>query len=240
MTNQEVPERPRVWPSLTVGIGAIVLGGLVFNMAAYFAVGPTLGPGETFGEEAIAAWMQQNMDTAKGVLSIMLPIHTAMLLLTLVAAYFSRTPLKQRLGMVCGNIPLWMYPAIVLGSLGTAAIAGWLFLAHMSPSEEQMALALAFTNTTGIDGAVHTFYGIIPGFVEELLFRGFVLLGLLRLWKPHYAIAASTLLFTIAHPEPFFMLHALPCSIWWCILLWRTKSIWPPVVAHIGAYIGLA
>jgi membrane protease YdiL (CAAX protease family) len=231
---------PRWWPSLAVGVGSLVLCGLVFNLAAYFAVSPTLGYGQPFDDGAIAAWMQQNMATAKGFLSIMLPIHVAMLLLTLVAAYFSRTPLRERLGMVCSNIPLWLYLVVILGTLGVDAIAGWLFLAHMSPSEDQMALALAFTNTTGIDGAVHTFYGIVPGFVEELLFRGFVLLGLLRRWKPVYAIAVSTILFTVVHPDPFFMLAALPFGIWCCILLWRTKSIWLPVIAHTGGYIGLA
>jgi len=180
------------------------------------------------------------MITATGFLSIMIPIHLSMVLLALLAAALSKTPFRERLGLIRGTAPWWQYPVLILGTLGTGALAGWMFLSHISPGEDQLVLAKAFTRTTGIDGIVHTFYGIVPGFAEELIFRGFVLVGLLKRWKPVYAIAVVSVLFSLIHPDPYFMLAALLPGVWFGIMVWRAQSIWPAVICHGGFYIILA
>jgi len=210
-------------------------------MAMNFAVGQASGPGAQITDEIIKLWVQQNMATAKGFLSIVIPIHLAMLILALVAARFSRTPLKERLGLVRGTLPLWQYPIIMLGTIGACALAGWLFLAHISPGKDDMTLALAFTQTTGWNGAIIALYAAtVASFTEELLIRGFILRGLLRRWHPIIAIGLASVLFSLTHSSPFFMAAAFLPGVWWGIIMWRTNSIWPAIACHAFGNIALA
>ncbi len=226
---------------MAVGVGALAVAGLVSNLTLYIIISPTLLPGQEFGDAVIGEWMQQNMATLAGFLKMLTPIHLALLLLAIIAASKSRTPLWERLGLKGKSLPISHYIIFSLGVIGVNAIAGWLFLAHISPAENQMALALAFTQVGGVDGfGIAMYTATIASFAEEVLFRGFVLRGLLRRWKPIFAIALPSVLFAIMHPDPFFILAALPISIWIGIIVWRTNSLWPAIVCHSFANISLA
>jgi len=241
MKKSENSNRPRVWPSLVVGVGALVLAGIVSNIVLYIVISPTLEPGQEFGQEVIGIWMQENMATSRGFLTMVTPIHLSLLLFALLVATRSRTTLKDRLGLVRGSVSIWHYPILMLSCLGAAAISGWVFLAHISPSEDQMALARAFTQASGLDGFLITAYtATMAALSEELLFRGFVLRGLLRRWNPALAIGLVAILFSLIHPDPFFMLHALPIGIWTGIIVWRTRSIWPAIACHSFLNVALA
>ena len=226
---------------MIIGIGALALMFLVSNITLYVIISPTLLPGQEFGPDVIGEWMQQNMGTVSGFLKMLIPIHLAMLLLAIISAIISKVPLTERLGLVRSSIPIWQYIVFMLGGLGAAALSGWLFLAHISPADDQMALARVFTQLGGIDGAIIILYtATMATFSEELLFRGFVLRGLLQRWKPVFAVGLSSLLFVLIHPSPFFMLAVLPLSIFYGIVAWRTGSIWPAIVCHSFGNIALA
>jgi len=234
-------KKPRVWPSLAVGLGALVVVGAISNLVLYLIISPTLSPGQEFGDAVIGQWMQQNMATLPGFLKMLIPIHLAMFLLAFIAASRSRTPLWERLGLKGKSIPISHYVLFSLAVFGVNAIAGWLFLAHIRPAEEQMTLAMAFTQGGGINGyGIALYTATIATFAEEVLFRGFVLRGLIRRWKPIFAIGLPSILFAITHPDPFFMLAALPISIWIGIIVWRTGSLWPALACHSFSNISLA
>jgi len=241
MADNEVLKHPRLWPSLAVGAGSLALAGVVSNIVLYLIISPTLGPSQQFGQEVIDAWMQQNMATPAGFFSVVIPTHLSLLLLAMVAASRSRTPIVERLGLVRGTASAWHYPILMLSCLGAAAISGWLFLAHISPGEDEMTLALAFAQLRGVDGTLIILYtATLAAFAEEMLFSGFVLRGLLRRWRPVFAIGLVALLFSLIHPSPFFMLHAFPIGIWGGIIVWRTRSIWPAIACHSFLNIALA
>ena len=67
---------------------------------------------------------------------------------------------------------------------------------------------------------------------EELLFRGFVLRGLLRSIGPGPAVAASALVFAVLHLEPGAMIPIFFTGIVLGWLFVRTGSLWPCVAAH--------
>lgn len=80
------------------------------------------------------------------------------------------------------------------------------------------------------------FVAVIGPFVEETLFRGFLLL----LWKERFglpiAFAVSTILFALLHFIPFgigAVILILPWSIIPAILALRAKSLWPAFVMHL-------
>ena len=68
--------------------------------------------------------------------------------------------------------------------------------------------------------------------IEELLYRGVILCGLLGNYTRSYAVVWSAILFGVGHLNPWQLPPALIWGLvfaWWVIL---TGSLWPALVAH--------
>jgi membrane protease YdiL (CAAX protease family) len=76
--------------------------------------------------------------------------------------------------------------------------------------------------------------GIIAPIFEELLFRGIILQNLISNNKNIVmANLFQSLLFGIAHMNPFQLLYAIPIGFYFGILYIKTKNIWVPISIHI-------
>ena len=73
---------------------------------------------------------------------------------------------------------------------------------------------------------------VLPGFVEELLFRGYLQSRLLRRWPPVLAVGVSSLVFSAAHLDPLHVLGVIPLGLWLGIIAWRAESVWPAILCH--------
>ncbi|MCA9238851.1 MAG: CPBP family intramembrane metalloprotease, partial [Planctomycetales bacterium] len=71
-----------------------------------------------------------------------------------------------------------------------------------------------------------------PGFVEELLFRGYIQGRLLQRWRPAWAIGVTSVLFGLVHVAPHTVVLATVLGVWLGIVAWRTGSIVPTIVCH--------
>ena len=74
--------------------------------------------------------------------------------------------------------------------------------------------------------------GLLGPFVEEVFFRGFVLAGLTRSLGVGRAVVVSSALFGISHGAIGVI---IPVFVTGLLLSWlyvKTKSVWPPVLAH--------
>jgi membrane protease YdiL (CAAX protease family) len=83
---------------------------------------------------------------------------------------------------------------------------------------------------TGI--AFVLFIGLVPGFVEELFFRGYVQRRLLDRWSPAVVVPLVAVLFAASHSTPAWALGVLPISFWLGLLAWRTGSLRPGIICH--------
>lgn len=68
---------------------------------------------------------------------------------------------------------------------------------------------------------------------EEMFFRGFVFMGLLRAMPVWAAILLSSFLFAIAHVDlgSFAVLFIIGIAL--AFVRWRTRSLWPGVLLHL-------
>ena len=69
-------------------------------------------------------------------------------------------------------------------------------------------------------------------FAEEILFRGFILAGLISWLGEVWAAIISAALFAAAH---ILISSMIPIFLLGIILAWlylRTRSLWPPIIAH--------
>lgn len=102
-------------------------------------------------------------------------------------------------------------------------------LAHIGPTEPrgwQYGMALA----------------VLPALCEEVAFRGFILSGLRRRFRPWTAILLSSFLFALFHMNVFQALPAFVLGAVLAILAVRTGSLLPGIIFHLihnGLVIGL-
>lgn len=75
-------------------------------------------------------------------------------------------------------------------------------------------------------------FAVVPGICEEILFRGFVLRGLLRRLTPGRAILWTAVLFGAFHFDLYrlFPTMALGAVLGWTA--WITGSLWPAILLH--------
>lgn len=93
-------------------------------------------------------------------------------------------------------------------------------------------VAEIFKNAVSLDLAGYLTVAIAAPICEECLFRGIILSALLRRYTPRKAIIWSSIIFGIAHLNPWQFIAAflIGCAIGW--LFWRTKSIWAGIFMH--------
>lgn len=73
---------------------------------------------------------------------------------------------------------------------------------------------------------------VVGGACQEILFRGVILAGMLRSWRPAGAIFLAALLFGLFPGTPFPLLTATLLGLLLGYLAWRSGSLWCSIVAH--------
>lgn len=71
--------------------------------------------------------------------------------------------------------------------------------------------------------------------LEELIFRGIILEGLLKRYSPFISILISSLLFGIAHFNPWQFVTGLMIGIFSGWVYYKTRSLMPSIIIHAAA-----
>ncbi len=72
----------------------------------------------------------------------------------------------------------------------------------------------------------------IAPFCEEVFFRGFVFMGLLKSIPVVWAIIISSLIFALAHGDPGSFAVLFIIGLLLAFLRWHTRSLWPGIALH--------
>ncbi|MBN1674391.1 MAG: CPBP family intramembrane metalloprotease [Kiritimatiellae bacterium] len=73
---------------------------------------------------------------------------------------------------------------------------------------------------------------LLPALAEEVLFRGVMLRGFLRLYSVRTAVLVSALLFALIHVNPYQMPLSFVLGLVTAWLFIRTRSLWPCILLH--------
>ena len=233
--------RPRIW-TIWVTLGATAIAMfiaqtlMVLGVFAYFLIN-----GKEFEEiEPLLLGALANP-----------PIFIAMLfcgpgvfgLGAFVAAYFSPEPLRERLGFLPVRVSRSIYPLSIVGSLfpmaAGFALAG-LLMQWLPESMSDKSFVEMFEKLTPFWAIPFViFVGLIPGFCEEMLFRGYIQRRLIRRWNPVWGITVSSVLFGLAHVMPITVVFATVVGFYLGVLAWKCGSIWPSILCHLFINSGL-
>jgi membrane protease YdiL (CAAX protease family) len=123
--------------------------------------------------------------------------------------------------MVASIAVLWLGDP--LAQLGLKIFGAW--------SSDELVSKL-FDDMTWPTGIALVFFISLPGFTEELFYRGFMQRRLLDRWPPAAALPVAAVLFALSHGTPVWALAVLPLGFWFGPLAWRTGSLWPGICCH--------
>ena len=146
-------------------------------------------------------------------------------------------PARDRLGLAGARLTPAHNLVLLVGTIvpfGIGLFLAWLVgLATGTSDPSAGPLQQMWTQGTQFESIAWVMLiALVPGFVEELFYRGFLLRGLLLKWGPVASIATTGLLFAIVHGDPVSATAILPLGLWLGLVAWRTGTIWLPVAMH--------
>ena len=124
-------------------------------------------------------------------------------------------------------------PFIILGTLALQYGIVYPISALIPMSEFFRKVFMAL----GAHKSIYTFMLIVVAapILEELIFRGIILDGLLKKYTPHKSILVSSLLFGLAHLNPWQFVTGFLLGIFSGWIYFNTKSVFPSIIIHATA-----
>jgi membrane protease YdiL (CAAX protease family) len=89
-----------------------------------------------------------------------------------------------------------------------------------------------FSGMISLDLKGYLTVGIAAPILEELIFRGLILKGLLQRYQAKKAIIWSAVIFGVIHLNPWQFVPAFIIGLFIGWIYWKTKSVWPGVFIH--------
>jgi hypothetical protein len=224
----------RIWTALLVGILAIplaaVVGGVILAAAMFASHGPALFQDEL----SMTDWLDGFAQTRWGLLVLVVPGQLVFLGVAVGAAWLSPQAFTARLGLRWGALPRWNWLVLMLGTPIIGVLSSHLLSLLAEDLSDQLKLVESMMRTHVRDFPVGliVIVAVLPGFVEELLFRGYLQSRLLRRWPPRLAVGVSALVFSAAHLDPLHVLGVIPLGLWLGTIAWRAESVWPAMLCH--------
>jgi len=121
---------------------------------------------------------------------------------------------------------------LVLGTLGTIALSVAVSQLGIEPQGVKQAMQIAREPAAFL--ITLFLLAVLAPLVEELVFRGLLYGWIESRWGAGLAFVVSSLAFAAAHVEPAHALLVLPLGLIFGLLRWRTRSLWPSLVAHMA------
>ena len=226
----------RIWPAVTVPILATILSAILSTAVIVIAALVYAGP-ETMAEPAAyLQWLEDFYTRPIGLFVISVPGQSVLFCAAVGAALLSPLPWRRRLGLARGSLPVWNWFVFAVAT-PMVGLATWFFaspfLTDMGENLEMLNRIMASFTGPRLPLALLVI-ALLPGVVEELLFRGYVQTRLLARLPAAAAIVISSVLFAVAHMDLIHSLLVLPLGIWMGIVAWRAKSILPAALCHIA------
>lgn len=210
----------------SAAIGASVL-------VALLAVIPAIARGQTSAEQvAAAASLYWAMVATIGVSQL------AMAGVALAAWKLTRKPFRERLGFTRPHIS--DRDSVVVLLAGAVPFVLAMTFASLMPSlGSPDAIVELWSDCTLPQTALWVaMIGLLPGVIEEVLFRGLIQRGFMRRFSPVVSIVITSLLFAAMHLDPPSMALALVMGLWLGFVAWKTGSIVLTALTHIAVNAG--
>lgn len=236
------PRMPGIWSGLGIVVLYFVLQlavAVLLGAIAIFGYGVAMGmQGRKASTGAIMQWIQ-SPDIKTGFTVATMTVVAALMLWFVRRLWRGQWKLADPpgFGFVRPRRGIWFLYAVVAGI--AAVVLGGLMaqlLAGEHPVKQDVAV-MGQQVSLGMRVLLALLVVCVAPLVEELIFRGVLLSGLMRRMKTGWAVAISALVFGCVHlPDFKFAWYAIPTLVLLGVVLaWlrlHSRSLWPAVTAH--------
>ena len=221
-----------VWVALAASFALIMIAQVLFVMGLFARFVAQGTPVQEVQQLLIAYMMTPPM------FILMLFLGPGLFgLVALGAARLSPEPWRKRLGLVPVSTSRAIYPLSILGSLFPTAVGiglaeALIFLVPQLPVDTNvLKLYEQMTPLWSIPFVI--LIGLVPGFCEEMFFRGYIQRRLVSRWRPILGVGITSLLFGLAHVMPAAVVMSTVIGVYLGVVGWKSGSIWPTIGCHL-------
>ena len=164
---------PRIWPVFVAYLAALVGSVFVQAIAGILLFVWLFDQGSDLNQAA--SQLQAMLSTPPGFIAIASMSQLTIAFAAFIPARLSTEPTLRRLGLVAPVLPAWSYPVIAIGSIPPLALGIALATAlaqFIKPDPSVRHLYEQMTWEWAVPFVI--FIAIVPGFVEETFFRGYM------------------------------------------------------------------
>ncbi|KAA1259704.1 CAAX amino terminal protease self- immunity [Rubripirellula obstinata] len=225
--------RYRLWTVFAIVLASIAtffFASVVFTFVAIFVVHGELSL-ELLGDTSKI--LEVSRDRLGLFIMVVLP-QFALVLPAIIAARLSPTPLMQRLSLVRGHWPIWVWFAAALATPLVGLVSSMVCGMFLNESESLKEMSQIFRDhgASGFLIPLSMMIGLTPAVCEELLFRGYIQTRLVKAWHPIIGILIASFLFAIFHMDLVHVIAVFPMGVFLGWVSWRSGSLIPAMMGH--------
>jgi membrane protease YdiL (CAAX protease family) len=229
------PARPRVWTVFVMFLAALVAF-IIVNIAGGAVVALIALRGQNIGSvNQFVEKLPEVIAQPWAIMSLGLMGQLTLLASAVIAAMVSPVPFANRLALARSSLPIWAYPLVMLGALAVAILYSQIVeLLHIKPGGALRVFDELFKQLTPVQTVVAVLIlGVMPGFAEEWMFRGYIQSRLSRAWGRWPAIGIAAALFGLMHMDLWQSPFAFFFGIYLGYLAEKAGSIRPTMICHM-------
>lgn len=236
----EFTPRQRSGLNFIACLAAPILGlivGLVLGIVLMIPYMMASGPPAAGTSEAAANTTENLLSgmTASpvGLAILLLPGQLGFLAVAAALALFSSRGWIGRLELYSGRLPKYSWLFFVLATPCMALIINFILAPLLPESDAFRLIEQIIDQYQGVSllGVIFLI-AVAPGICEEFMFRGYCQTKLSSLAGPAVAILVSSFLFAVVHLDFTQSTLVFFLGIWFGVVSWRCRSIWPAVLCH--------
>ncbi len=169
-----------------------------------------------------------------GVAAMLVPGQLMLAVVALGAAALSPRRMRDRLGFVRSALPWWTLPLLILTTIFLGMVGGVVMDKMFPGPHPAMEAFVKMARSGSVEIALlnTALISLLPGIIEETLFRGYVQRRLLERWTPLAAVGVSSAFFCVSHLDPQHIIAIVPVGVWLGVVAWRSGSVWPGMLCH--------
>lgn len=240
---------PRIWTVFLLLVAGVVAQYVAGSVIGGFFTALSLfrsnfqATDESIGMPSVDtdALQQQLMENPNFFFAIVAGSQLALLVVLVTAACLSKVPWKARLNLGWGDGSLRLLPLWCLACLGCGVVGDWLvlvveWLGVVDPSQSSyvQTFETLAENLSVEQGVVFVILiSVLPGFVEEMFFRGYIQTRLVQRWPSWQSVVLCSFIFAAYHMDPLQSVALIPLALWLGFLAYRVGGILPSITCHL-------
>ena len=232
-SNSETRSLLRIWPIPIILVSSLafyILASVLALVVAAFAVNGRIDSA-MFGE---AGFIQSLTQSKIGFPLIVVIPQIAMIIPVLIAASLSPQGFRDRLNLVRGHWPIWLWGVAAIATPLIGMISSAIVGVFMKDSESLLEMTRVFRDLAGAGYLVPLAFliGLTPGICEELLFRGYIQSRLTTRWNGVGGVLLTSIVFAAFHMDIVHSTAVFALGVWLGWICWQSGSIFPAMLAH--------